>query len=105
MSTVFFRAIHRDERSEAWAFLLTEQHRVQHVEPVERHARLAVLGLLLLIEERLAAADLIDDVLDRAGLCIGRQLRQRIAQIGQRRAFAVAGLAELSCSAATKSRK
>src|SRR5678815_2936780 len=39
-------AIHRDERAEARALLLAEQHLVEHVEPVERHARTAVLALL-----------------------------------------------------------
>src|SRR6478609_5346546 len=55
-------AIHRNEGAEARAFLLAEQHLVEHVEPVERHAGLAVLGLLLLVEERRTAADLIDHV-------------------------------------------
>ena len=64
MSTVFFNAVDRDERAEARAFLLPEQHLIEHVEPVERHAGLAVLGLLLLVEERLAPADLVDHVLD-----------------------------------------
>src|SRR4051812_5659152 len=54
-------AIDRDERPEARAFLLAEQHLVEHVEPVERHARPAVFRGLLAIEERLAAADLVDD--------------------------------------------
>jgi hypothetical protein len=53
-------AIDRGERAKARTFLLPEQHLVEHVEPVERDARLAILGLLLLIEERLAAADFID---------------------------------------------
>src|SRR5450756_2629003 len=33
------QAIHRDERPEAWAFFLAEQHLIEHVEPVERNAR------------------------------------------------------------------
>src|ERR1700751_756215 len=36
-------AIDRDERAEARAFFLAEQHLVEHVEPVERNARAAVL--------------------------------------------------------------
>ena len=67
------QAIDRDEGAEARAFLLAEQHLVEHVEPVERDAGLAVLGLLLVIEERLAAADLVDHVLDVSGVDIGRQ--------------------------------
>src|SRR4029077_18573544 len=51
--------IDRDKRAEARALLLAEQHLVQHVEPVERDARLAVLGLLLLVEERRPAPDVI----------------------------------------------
>ena len=74
-------AIDRDERAEARAFLLAEQHLVEHVEPVERHAGLAVLGLLLLVEERLAAADLVDHVLNRSARRVPGKLRQRVAQI------------------------
>src|SRR6476660_8483841 len=44
--------VHRDERAEARAFFLTEQHLVEHVEPVERDAGAAVLALLHGIEER-----------------------------------------------------
>ena len=33
------------ERAKARAFLLPEQHLVEHVEPFQGHARLAVLGL------------------------------------------------------------
>src|SRR5262245_12179764 len=58
------QAVDRDERAEARAFLLAEQHLVQHVEPVERDARLAVLGLLFLIEERRTAANVVEHVLD-----------------------------------------
>src|ERR1041385_159124 len=61
------RPVHRDKGAEPRAFLLAEQHLVEHVEPVERDAGLAVLGLFLLVEERRAAADLIDHVLDRLG--------------------------------------
>src|SRR5215208_6597526 len=35
-------AVHRDERTEARALLLTEQHLVEHVEPVERDTGPAV---------------------------------------------------------------
>src|SRR5258708_1314528 len=28
--------VHRNERTKAWAFLLAEQHLVEHVEPIER---------------------------------------------------------------------
>ena len=94
MSTVLPHAIDGDERAEARAFLLAEQHLVEHVEPVERDARLAVLGLLLLVEERLAAADLIDDVLDRLRRGLRRQLRERVAQVGKRLALDLARLAE-----------
>ena len=95
IATAFVHAIHRDERAEARALLLAEQHLVEHVEPVERDAGPAVLALLHLIEERLAAADLVDHVLDVFGARSRRQLRQRIAQILQRGALAVGRLAEL----------
>src|ERR1017187_50274 len=58
------QAVDRDERPEARAFFLTEQHLVEHVEPVERDARPAILAFLHRIQERLAAADLVDHVLD-----------------------------------------
>src|SRR5437764_4354434 len=65
------------ERAEARALLLPEQHLVEHVEPVERDAGLAILGLDLagLVEERLAPPDLVDDLLDLFRRRIGRQLR------------------------------
>ena len=47
MPTVFVHAVDRDERAEARALLLAEQHLVEHVEPVERDARAAVLRRLL----------------------------------------------------------
>src|SRR6266567_4827443 len=58
--------VDRDERAEARALLLAEQHLIEHVEPVEGDAGLAVLGLDLagLVEERLPPADLINDFLD-----------------------------------------
>src|SRR6478735_8213031 len=74
-------AIDRDEGAEARALLLAEQHLVEHVEPVERHAGTAVLALLDRVEERLAAADLVDDVLDVLGGGVLWKLRQRFAQI------------------------
>src|ERR1700731_2912276 len=49
-----WQPIHRDERAEARAFFLAEQHLVEHVEPVERDAGPAVLALLHRIQERLA---------------------------------------------------
>src|SRR5262249_24132370 len=69
-------AIGSDEGTEARTFLLAEQHLIEHVEPVERHARFAVLGFDLadLVEKRLAAADLIDHLLDGFGHCLFRQL-------------------------------
>src|SRR3954452_20167706 len=69
-------AVDRDERAEARALLLAEQHLVEHVEPVERHAGAAVLCELLVVEEWLSAADLVDDVLDVFGTRAGRQVRQ-----------------------------
>src|SRR5258708_21955533 len=56
--------IDRDERAEARAFFLAEQHLIEHVEPVERNAGPAILALLYRVEERLAAADLLEPVLD-----------------------------------------
>src|ERR1700727_3093285 len=58
------QTIHRHERAETRAFFLTEQHLIKHVEPVERHARPAILALLYRVEERLAAGGLADHVLD-----------------------------------------
>src|SRR5258708_38316564 len=40
------QAIDRDKRAEARPFFLTEQHLIEHVEPVERDARPAILALL-----------------------------------------------------------
>src|SRR5690349_14540974 len=45
-------AVDGDEGAEARALLLPEQHLVEHVEPVERHAGAAVLALLHGVEER-----------------------------------------------------
>src|SRR5437868_165126 len=88
-------AIDRDERAETRALLLAEQHLVEHVEPVERDAGPTVLALLHGVEERFAAANFIDHVLDVFGTRARRQLRQRIAQILQRGALALGRLAEL----------
>src|SRR5580693_6173643 len=79
-------AVGGGEGAEARAPLLAEQHLIEHVEPVERDAGLAVLAFLFLVQERLAAADLVDHVLDSFRRRVGRQLRQRIAQVDQRRA-------------------
>src|SRR5260370_610838 len=57
-------AIDRDERAEARAFFLTEQHLIEHVEPVERHARPPILALLYRVKERLAPANPADHVPD-----------------------------------------
>src|SRR5947209_3193954 len=54
------QAIDGDEGAKARALLLAEQHLVEHVEPVERHAGTAILALFVVVEERLAAADLVD---------------------------------------------
>src|ERR1019366_6395296 len=58
--------VDRHERAEARAFFLAEQDLVEHVEPVERDARLAVPGLDLAgeVEERLAPAHLLHPVPD-----------------------------------------
>src|SRR5579872_3778711 len=40
------KPIDRDKGAETRALLLPEQHLIKHVEPVERHARTAVLALL-----------------------------------------------------------
>jgi len=103
MSTVFFDAVGRDEGAETRAALLAEQHLIKHVEPVERNAGLAVLGLFLMVEERLTTADFIDHVLDRLRIGIRRQLRQRIAQIHQRVRSGVLG-SRYFFAGATKSR-
>src|SRR5713101_5009590 len=75
------QSINRDERAEARAFFLTEQHLIEHVEPVERNARPAILAFLHRVQKRLAAADLVDDVLDLFRRRRRPHLRQRIAQI------------------------
>src|SRR3974390_651425 len=71
--------IHGRERAEAGAFLLAVQHLIEHVEPFERYAWLAVLGLVLSrgVEERRAAADFVDNLLDLLRGAVGRQLRER----------------------------
>src|SRR5215813_2101619 len=91
------KPVHRHERAEAWTLLLAEQHLIEHVEPIERNAGLAVLALDLsgLVEKRLAPADFVDHLLDLLGGRVGRQLRKRLAQVEQRRALALARLAEL----------
>src|SRR5450759_1019852 len=61
------QAVDRDERSEARTLFLTEQHLIEHVEPVERDARPAILAFLHRIQERLAPPDLVDHVLDLLG--------------------------------------
>src|SRR5262245_57495050 len=88
--------IDRGERTEAWAFLLPEQHLIEHVEPFERHARLAVLGLALaaLVEEGLAPADLVNHVLNLFGVRVSWQLRECVAQIVERCTLDLAWLAE-----------
>src|SRR4029079_17165526 len=50
-------SVHRQERTESRTFLLAQKHLIEHVEPIERHAGLAVLGLALaaLVQERLAS--------------------------------------------------
>src|ERR1700749_4188257 len=68
-------AIDRDKGTEARALLLAEQHLVEHVEPVERDARPAILALLHMIQERLAPPDLVDHVLYLLCSRIGRQAR------------------------------
>src|SRR6266404_2847321 len=79
------QSVDRHERAEARAFFLAEQDLVEHVEPIERDAGLAVAGLDLAarIEERLAPADLVDQLLDLLGTRIGGKLRERVAQIHQ----------------------
>src|SRR5437660_12382147 len=90
-------AVDRRERAEARALLLAEQHLIEHVEPFERHARLAVpaLDLAGAIEERLAPADLIHHLLNLLRRRVRRQLREAVAQIEQRRALGLGRLAEL----------
>src|SRR5262245_30199814 len=90
-------AVDRHERAEARALLLAQQHLVAHVDPVDLAAGLAVLGLDLagLVEERLAPADVVDHLLDLLRRGVRRQPRLSIAQIIQRRALALAGLAIL----------
>src|SRR5580692_6760910 len=87
-------AVGGGEGAEARATLLAKQHLIEHVEPVERDAGLAVLAFFLRVEERLAAADLVDHILDGFRRRVGRQLRQRIAQVDQRRAPGLARLAK-----------
>src|SRR5258706_10472870 len=73
------QTVDRDERTEARAFFLTQQHLIEHVEPVERDPRPAVLALLHWVQERLAPAALVDHVLDLLGGRAPRQVRQRRA--------------------------
>src|SRR5687768_10210289 len=87
-------AVYRRKRTEAGALLLAEQHLVEHVEPVERHPRSAVLGFLRLVEERRTPADFIDHVLDILRGRFRRKLRQCVAEIGERLALDLGRLAE-----------
>ena len=75
-------AVSGDEGAEARPAFLAEQHLIEHVEPVERDAGLAILGFFLLIEKRLTPADFVDHVLNALRIGVIRQLRQRVAQIG-----------------------
>src|SRR6202165_250294 len=88
------QSIDRDEGAEARAFFLAEQYLIEHVEPVERDTRPAILALLHRVQERLAPADLVDHVLDFLRRRVRRQLRQCIAQILQRDALGIGRLAE-----------
>src|ERR1700726_2512248 len=65
--------VDRNERAEARALLLAEQHLVEHVEPVRQNAGLAVLGLFLLVQKRLAPSDLVDAGLDLLGRRVTRE--------------------------------
>src|SRR5262249_31685286 len=90
------KPVHRYERAEARTLLLPKQHLVEHVEPIERDTRLAVLALDLsgLVEERLAPADFVDHLMDLLGGRVGGKLRKRLAQVEERRTLALARLAE-----------
>src|SRR5204863_8932506 len=59
-------SVERNEGSEARPFLLPEQDLIEHVEPIERYAGLAVFRFDLAgaIQKRLAPAHLIDNFLD-----------------------------------------
>src|SRR5262249_58033096 len=76
--------------------MLAEQHLIEHVEPIERNAGLAVFALDLsgLVEERLAPTDFVDHLLDLLGGRISGELRKRLAQVEKRRTLALARLAE-----------
>src|ERR1043166_5557930 len=89
--------VDRRERAEARAFLLPEQHLIEHVEPFERHARLAILALDLsgAVEKRLAPSDLVHHLLNLLRRRVHRQLREPVAQVEQRRALALGRPAEL----------
>src|SRR5262249_41076082 len=82
------------ERAEALTFLLAEQHLIEHIEPIERHARLAVFALDLsgLVEKWLAPADFVNHLLDLLRGRISGELRERLAQVEKRRTLALARL-------------
>src|SRR6266436_9700696 len=86
----------RKERAEARTLLLAEQHLIEHVEPIERNARLAVFALHLsgLVEKRLAPADCVNHLLDLLRGRISRELRERLAQVEKRGTLALARLAK-----------
>src|SRR5690349_23737354 len=83
------QTVDRNERTKARTFLLAQQHLIEQIEPVERNARFAVLRLFLLVQERLATADLVDHILDILRARGGSQLRERVAQIDQRCALGI----------------
>src|SRR5215813_1550280 len=91
------QSVNRRKRAEARAFLLPQQNLIEHIEPFQRHAGLAVLGLALAapVEERLAPADLVDYVLDLLGAGVSWKLRKRITQISERSTLDLGRLAEL----------
>src|SRR5262249_57091365 len=77
------KPVHRYERAEARTLLLAEQHLIEHVEPIERDTRLAVLTLDLssLVEERLAPTDFVDHLPDLLGWRIVRPRLQTPAAV------------------------
>ena len=96
MPTAFSHAVDRDERAEARAFLLPEQHLVEHVEPVERDAGAAVLARASSCRgtARGGRSRRRRSGCPRPSRPVGK-LRQRVAQIGERLALALGRLAEL----------
>src|SRR4029079_16909280 len=89
------KPVDRDEGAEARSLLLAEQHLVEHVEPIQRDAGLAILGRLFLIKKRRPAPHVVEHVLNFVGRRGRRKIGERVTKVEQRLALFRAGITEL----------